>query len=134
MTLKVIECLKVNLIDLNKRSMTWTCRRTFSTSKHFSCIHLQIFLSTWFFLLALHLWIQFKNNFVCQVNFFLLKDLNDSFDNTIEKNWSYQVFIVCHTYRLAFRTFELAFPESAVLENYQVCEKEGRYHVPVKLY
>jgi hypothetical protein len=49
-------------------------------------------------------------------------------------NWSYQVFIVCHTYRLAFRTFELAFPESAVLENYQVCEKEGRYHVPVKLF
>ena len=51
MTLKVIECLKVNLIDLNKRSMTWTCRLTFSASKHFSCIHLLYLLSTCFFYL-----------------------------------------------------------------------------------
>ena len=41
---------------------------------------------------------------------------------------------MCHTYRLAFRAFELAFPEKAVLANFFMCDQEGRYHVPVIFY
>ena len=44
------------------------------------------------------------------------------------------VFIACHTYRLAFRAFELAFPEKAILENFYFCDQEGKYHVPVVFY
>lgn len=44
------------------------------------------------------------------------------------------IFVVCHTYRLSLRLYELAFPENNTLKHYSRCQNLGQYHVPVIFY
>ena len=44
------------------------------------------------------------------------------------------VFVVCHTYRLVVKGYELAHPENALHNHYQFCLEQKRYHVPIVLY
>ena len=41
------------------------------------------------------------------------------------------IFIVCHTYRLCLRVYELATPRSITREHYMACNSRGLYHIPV---
>jgi len=44
------------------------------------------------------------------------------------------VFFVCHVFRLSFRIYEMALPESSVYDHYKHCDSQGKYHVPVIIY
>ena len=44
------------------------------------------------------------------------------------------IFIVCHTYRLSLRLYELSYPQNNTLEHYRHCRQSGLYHIPVAFY
>lgn len=44
------------------------------------------------------------------------------------------VFVACHVHRLAFRLYEMAWPEASIYEHYMRCEEQGKHHVPIAIY
>lgn len=44
------------------------------------------------------------------------------------------IFIVCHTYRLSLRIYEVSHPGNNTLEHYRFCLNRGLYHIPVAFY
>ena len=44
------------------------------------------------------------------------------------------IFLVCHTYRLSLRLYEVAHPQNNTLEHFRRCRTLGRYHIPVAFY
>lgn len=44
------------------------------------------------------------------------------------------VFVACHVHRLAFRLYEMAWPQASIYEHYMRCEDQGKHHVPIAIY
>ena len=44
------------------------------------------------------------------------------------------IFVICHTYRLSLRLYELAHPQNNTLDHFRYCRKAGLHHIPVAFY
>ena len=44
------------------------------------------------------------------------------------------VFLVCHMYRIALWIYTLALPTKTLLNHYNYCHAQGKYHIPVAIY
>ena len=44
------------------------------------------------------------------------------------------VFLVCHMYRIALWIYTLALPTKALLNHYNYCHAQKKYHIPVAIY
>jgi hypothetical protein len=43
------------------------------------------------------------------------------------------IFIICHSFRMSIRVFEIVFPESTVMVAFHFCLKMGKFHMPLAM-